>query len=89
MSTASHAIAKWAVGIKQNSLADTDIYLARRALADTIGVAFADRREEASRLVLRYALEEGSRQDYLIWATGDRVSDELAALANRSNGSCP
>lgn len=82
MHTASQAIADWSVNVVPSDLSENDINLGRRALVDTIAVSYAGREEEASRLVRRYALDEKSRQDCVLWATGDLVSDELAALVN-------
>lgn len=82
MPTASQAIAEWSAGITSDKLSDADVELGRRALVDTIAVTFAGRGEEASQLVRRYALDEQSREDCVLWATGECVSDELAALVN-------
>lgn len=82
MPTASQAIAGWSAEITSDKLSDADIELGRRALVDTIAVTFAGRGEEASQLVRRYAIDEQSRQDCVLWATGELVSDELAALVN-------
>lgn len=82
MPTASQAIANWSTQVTARHLSDTDIALTRRALVDTVAVAFAGREETASRLARQYAIAEDSRKDCVIWATGDLVSDELAALVN-------
>lgn len=82
MPTASQAIAEWASRLRLADFSESDLKLARRSLADTVGVSFAGRSEEACVLVGRYARQEQPKPDCVVWATGERVSDELAALVN-------
>jgi 2-methylcitrate dehydratase PrpD len=55
---------------------------ARSAILDSLACAIAGRGEPVSRRVREFALGQRSHGEATLWGTGERVSAELAALAN-------
>jgi 2-methylcitrate dehydratase PrpD len=80
--TASEKIGAFVEAFKTDSVSAGIVQLVGRAFADTFGVAVAGREEGASRLVRDYVISGGLGGPSTIWATGERVRPEDAALVN-------
>ncbi len=86
--TASQRIAEFVSGFDGDSLSDERIHAVARAFLDTYAVAIAGQREPASQLVLDYARQQGQAGEWAgsVWATGERLPIESAALVNGTMG---
>jgi 2-methylcitrate dehydratase PrpD len=82
--TASEQISAFVAGFDSSTLSDELVHLVARAFIDTVAVAVAGQHEPAARLALAYASEQGlpERGAASIWATGDTLPPESAALVN-------
>ena len=82
---AAERIARFAAGLQAQRLGPELIQATGRALLDTYGCAVAGRNEEASTLALRYARASGrpaADRAARVWATGEALPLEMAALCN-------
>lgn len=86
--TASEQIAEFVTGFDTDSLSDERIHTVARAFLDTYAVAIAGQREPASQHVLHYARQQGQPGEWAgsVWATGERLPIESAALVNGTMG---
>lgn len=79
---ASEQIARFAAGFPAGDLLPQHFKLCSRALIDTVAVAVAGRDEEASKIALRYAANQGGPLTASAWGTGQSLPVEYAALYN-------
>lgn len=79
---ASETIAQFSVGFSALDLSPAHYRLCARALIDTVAVAVAGRAEQASRLALRYAEQQGGVPGATAWGADVLLSIEHAALYN-------
>ena len=84
--TASEKIASFVVNFDPNTIAEASRHVAARALYDTIVCAVAGAQEPASRLSLQYAHGQTGPHMATVWATGQKLSLEMAALVNGTMG---
>lgn len=84
--TAIEKIASFVADFDPSSATTAGRHVAARALYDTIAVAIAGVGEPASRAILDYARGQTAPAMAIIWATGDRLPIELAALVNGTMG---
>lgn len=80
--TASEQIADFITEFDAAQVSAAAAVIVRRALYDTLAVAIAARREAASRLILQTYAGHSGPLLASIWATGQRLPVELAALIN-------
>lgn len=78
----SERLANFVSGFKDSTLNEQARHTARRALLDTIAGAIAGSREPASILVSDYARDQVGPLMGTVWATGERLPIEVAALVN-------
>ena len=86
MTTASERIASFAAGFNARPLTEAQRRLAYRAFLDTFSVAVAGRNEEASRVAYRYLIDSVGTGKASVWATGEFMPPESAALFNGISG---
>lgn len=86
MTGASARIADFILGFDEEGLSEQARHTARRALIDTVAVALAGRGEPASRCVQDYARLQSGRLEAIVWASGERLPVEMAALVNGAMG---
>jgi 2-methylcitrate dehydratase PrpD len=84
--SASEKIARFVVGFDPSTIAAPARHVIARALYDTIVVAIAGAGEPASRKVLDYARAQGAGQGATVWASGESLTLEHAALVNGTMG---
>ncbi|WP_020205204.1 MmgE/PrpD family protein [Cupriavidus sp. WS] len=86
--SASEKIAAFAVGFDASAISAEARAAAARALYDTIAVAVGGAHEPASARVLDYARGQGTNAARMatVWATGERLPVEMAALVNGTMG---
>ncbi len=75
-------LARYAIGLKYDDLPEDVIRLARRAILDTLGCAFAGYTAQPSRIAIKLAGEVSSRQGATVLLSGTRTSPDLAVFAN-------
>ncbi len=80
--SASEKIASFVVGFKPRDTTPSARHIAARALYDTIAVAVGGAHEPASKLALAYAQGHKAVRMATVWATGEKLPIELAALVN-------
>lgn len=80
--TASERIAKFVCAFDVARVTPEAEHAARRALLDTLGVAFAAKNEPVSRLIVDFVQSRRSDRMAHIWSTPLVVEEEAAALAN-------
>ncbi|ARP76945.1 MmgE/PrpD family protein [Bordetella genomosp. 6] len=85
-STAIEKIAAFVAGFDPAGATPAARHVAARALYDTIAAAIAGADEPASRLMMDYARGHSAPGMATVWATGDRLPVELAALVNGTMG---
>lgn len=78
----THSIARWILNTGYHDFSEDVKLSAKRCILDTIGVALAGSRAEASNIIMEYALHESAVGKSLIWGSGIRTSPGLAALTN-------
>ena len=84
--TASEKIASCVVNFDPATITPASRHVAARALFDTVVCAIAGVREPASQLSLQYAQGQTGPHMATVWATGQKLSLELAALVNGTMG---
>lgn len=86
--TSSELIARFVTTFERERVSDDRVHAVARAFLDTFAVAIAGSHEPASQLMLEYARQQGRPGTMAgsIWACGDHVSIELAALVNGTMG---
>ncbi|MDN3988056.1 MmgE/PrpD family protein [Zwartia vadi] len=84
--SASEKIASFVVNFNPASISPELRHIATRAVYDTLICAIAGSREPASLLSLKYAQGHTGPRMGTVWATGDRLSIEMAALVNGTTG---
>ena len=84
--TASEKIASFVVNFDPKTITEASRHVAARALYDTIVCAVAGVQEPASRLSLQYAHGQTGPHMATVWATGQKLSLEMAALVNGTMG---
>lgn len=80
--TASRRIARFSTGFDPSALPPAAITQVGRAIIDTVGIAIAAVREEASEIALRFAREEGGCGRASTWACPEAVPLYGAAFYN-------
>ncbi|MFH1186163.1 MAG: MmgE/PrpD family protein, partial [Chloroflexota bacterium] len=80
--SASEKIAVFVTNFDATAVTDAARHVVARALYDTLAVAVAGVHEPASRVMLDYARGQSGPHMASVWATGDRLPVELAALVN-------
>lgn len=80
--SASEKIARFVVGFDATRLAPTTRHLIARAMYDTLVCGLAGAAEPASRNMLSYSRHQGAASAATVWATGERLTVEHAALVN-------
>ncbi len=80
--SASEKIAAFVIKFDAAAVTDGARHIVARALYDTLAVAVAGVHEPASRVMLDYARGQSGPCMASVWATGDRLPVELAALVN-------
>jgi len=80
--TAADKIGEFVESVRARELPADFAHRVARAFVDTFGVAIAGQREDASRIVREYVTASGCSGASTIWATGDKVPPEQAALVN-------
>ncbi len=86
INTASDKIALFVTSFPRSALSSTELHLVTRALFDTLVCALAGSREPASTIALRYARGHSALASGTVWATGETLPIELAALVNGTMG---
>lgn len=86
INTASDKIALFVTSFPRSALSSTELHLVTRALLDTLVCALAGSREPASTIALRYARGHSALASGTVWATGETLPIELAALVNGTMG---
>ena len=86
MTTASDKIATFITSFQHTTLTPSHLHLAARALFDTLVCALAGAREPAADIVLKYARGQTALATGTVWATGEQLPIELAALVNGTMG---
>ena len=84
--TASEKIASFVLNFDPGTITAASRHVAARALYDTIVCALAGVQEPASQLSLQYAQGQTGPHMATVWATGQKVSLEMAALVNGTMG---
>ena len=84
--TASEKIASFVVNFDPATITPASRHVAARALFDTVVCAIAGVREPASQLSLQYAQGQTGPHMATVWATGQKLSLEMAALVNGTMG---
>ena len=84
--TASEKIASFVLNFDPGTITAASRHVAARALYDTIVCALAGAQEPASQLSLQYAQGQTGPHMATVWATGQKVSLEMAALVNGTMG---
>ncbi len=80
--SASEKIARFVVGFDAAQLAPATRHVIARATYDTMVCGLAGIDEPVSRNMLSYARAQGAGSAATVWATGERLSVEYAALVN-------
>jgi len=80
--TAGERIARFAAGFDPAAVPPAALHLARRALLDTVACAIAGSGEGAADRALAYARAQARGGPATVWATGETLPAELAALVN-------
>jgi 2-methylcitrate dehydratase PrpD len=80
--SASEKIATFVTGFDATAVTDAARHVVARALYDTLAVAVAGVHEPASRVMQDYTRGQSGPLMASVWATGDRLPVELAALVN-------
>lgn len=80
--TATAMAASFACQLPEMAIGAGALHIARRALLDTVAVAIAGSRDEASRLIARHVAGRTAPAMATIWSSGERVPVEDAALVN-------
>ncbi len=86
MTTASDKIATFVTTFDRSKLTPSLLHVSARALFDTVVCALAGVREPASDIVMRYARGQSALSGGTVWATGETLPIELAALVNGTMG---
>lgn len=86
INTASDKIALFVTSFPRSALSSTELHLVTRALFDTLVCALAGSREPASTIALRYVRGHSALASGTVWATGETLPIELAALVNGTMG---
>jgi 2-methylcitrate dehydratase PrpD len=86
MKSASEKIASFVVDFDPAVIDPACRHTAARAVYDTLICALAGVNEPASALCLKYAQHHTAPRMATAWATGDRLSIEMAALVNGTTG---
>lgn len=86
MNTASESIASFVTSFPRSALSSSQLHLVTRALFDTLVCALAGAREPASTIALQYATGQSAVACGTVWATGETLPIELAALVNGTMG---
>ncbi len=86
MNTASESIASFVTSFPRPALSSSQLHLVTRALFDTLVCALAGAREPASTIALQYAAGQSAVACGTVWATGETLPIELAALVNGTMG---
>lgn len=76
------AIAAFGIETSATALPADVVEIARSAILDTIGVSLAGSIEQPARLAAEQARSQSNAAECVIWGTGERVTAQLAALAN-------
>ena len=86
--TASAQIADYVLRVDAAALTPDRIHTVARAFLDTVGVALAGQHEPASQLALAYGRSQGrgAAWEGTVWATGEQLPLEEAALVNGTMG---
>ena len=84
--TASEKIASFVLNFDPATITAASRHVAARALYDTIVCALAGVQEPASQLSLQYAQGQTGPHMATVWATGQKLSLEMAALVNGTMG---
>ena len=84
--TASEKIASFVVNFDPSTIAPASRHIAARALYDTVVCTVAGVQEPASQLSMQYALGQTGPHMATVWATGQQLSLEMAALVNGTMG---
>ncbi len=84
--TASEKIASFVVNFDPTKITPASRHVAARALFDTVVCAIAGVQEPASQLSLQYAQGQTGPHMATVWATGQKLSLEMAALVNGTMG---
>lgn len=84
--SASEKIASFVVNFDPAVISPACRHIAARAVYDTLVCALAGVNEPASVLCLKYAQNHTAPRMATAWATGDRLSIEMAALVNGTTG---
>ena len=84
--SASEKIASFVVSMDPALISADLRHVAARAIYDTMICAIAGAHEPAARLSLKYALGHQAPRMATVWATGDRLPLEMAALVNGTTG---
>ncbi|MDN4017489.1 MmgE/PrpD family protein [Zwartia panacis] len=84
--SASEKIASFVMSFDPSVISPSLRHVAARAIYDTLICAVAGAREPASVIALKYAQGHTSPRMATAWATGDRLSVEMAALVNGTTG---
>jgi 2-methylcitrate dehydratase PrpD len=84
--TASEKIATFVVNFDPTTITPASRHIAARALFDTVVCAVAGVQEPASQLSLQYANGQTGPHMATVWATGQKLSLEMAALVNGTMG---
>ncbi len=80
--TASEKIGAYVESVHPDSVSETVVHQVARAFVDSFGCAAAGRNQPSARIARDYALLGGSSGPAILWATGERLHPELAALVN-------
>jgi 2-methylcitrate dehydratase PrpD len=86
MNTASDKIASFVTSFPRSTLSSGQLHLVTRALFDTLVCALAGSKEPASTIALQYGSGQSALACGTVWATGETLPIELAALVNGTMG---
>lgn len=75
-------IADFLLALQPETIPAAGVLTVRRAIADTIACALAGRNEPASQVARNYARDHSAPMLGRVWATGENLPVELAALVN-------
>jgi 2-methylcitrate dehydratase PrpD len=78
----AETLARFAAALRFKALPSEVIRAAELHLADAFGVALAGSSQQFARPVLKVIEESGGHPQSSVWATGERTSASMAALAN-------
>ncbi|GAB4336027.1 MAG: MmgE/PrpD family protein [Calditrichia bacterium] len=82
MSTISHKIAEFVVGVQYDQLPPEVVRQVKRFLLDSVGCAFGGLKTEDTQIMSQYYGEMGGREESAVWGSGKKLPMVNAALLN-------